>query len=67
MSKKIIIINSGSSSIKFKIFDYDNTHILAYGIAERIKVDGMFSLFIQEKKITHQVDFPNHDTAIEYL
>ncbi len=33
---KILVINTGSSSVKYELFDMDHSHILASGIAEKI-------------------------------
>jgi acetate kinase len=65
--KKIIIINSGSSSIKFKIFSASEHKVVCFGIAERITIDGYFSININDQKITTKVNFPNHQIAIEYI
>ncbi len=39
---KILVINAGSSSIKYQLFDMDNEHVLAKGACERIGTDGAF-------------------------
>ena len=37
---KILVINCGSSSAKFQLFDIDTGDVLAKGNAERIGIDG---------------------------
>ena len=37
---KILVINCGSSSCKFQLFNIDNGDVLAKGNAERIGIDG---------------------------
>ena len=37
---KILIINSGSSSLKYQLFNTETTEILAKGLCERIGIDG---------------------------
>ncbi len=37
---KILIINSGSSSLKYQLFNTENEEILAKGLCERIGIDG---------------------------
>lgn len=37
---KILIINSGSSSLKYQLFNTENSEILAKGLCERIGIDG---------------------------
>lgn len=40
---KILVINSGSSSLKFQVIDSDTEQILARGVCERIGIDGRFT------------------------
>ncbi len=40
MSKRILVLNSGSSSIKFQLLDMDNGEVLAKGLLERIGIAG---------------------------
>ena len=35
---KILVINSGSSSLKYQLFDYDNKTVIAKGLCERIGI-----------------------------
>ena len=37
---KILVINCGSSSLKYQLFDMDNEEVLGKGIVERIGIDG---------------------------
>ncbi|MBP3348821.1 MAG: hypothetical protein J6L92_08705, partial [Clostridia bacterium] len=37
---KILIINSGSSSLKYQLFNTETEEILAKGLCERIGIDG---------------------------
>ena len=37
---KILVINCGSSSLKYQLFDMDNESVLAKGLVERIGIDG---------------------------
>ena len=37
---KILVINAGSSSLKYQLFDMDNESIIAKGLCERIGIDG---------------------------
>ncbi len=36
---KILVINTGSSSIKYRLFDMENSHLLAAGLIEKIGAD----------------------------
>ena len=40
---KILVINSGNSSLKFQVIDTDTEEVLAKGQCERIGIDGVFN------------------------
>ena len=40
---KILVINAGSSSLKYQLFDMYNGEVLAKGICERIGIDGLIT------------------------
>ena len=40
---KNLVINSGSSSLKFQVIDSDSEQVLARGVCERIGIDGVFT------------------------
>ncbi len=68
----ILVINGGSSSIKFKLFNTDFS-VIASGICERIFVGGNFELEYLNKETNemvefkNEIEFPDHNVAIEYL
>ncbi|MCF0218055.1 MAG: acetate kinase [Malacoplasma sp.] len=70
MNKNILVINAGSSSLKFKLYDWDMKQI-ASGNCERIGIDGLFKMDYLEnnetKKYSTNPDFSNHDLAIDFL
>ena len=37
---KILVVNAGSSSLKYQLFDMDSGAVLAKGLCERIGIDG---------------------------
>lgn len=37
---KILVINCGSSSLKYQLYNMDNNEVLAKGLVERIGIDG---------------------------
>ena len=43
---KILVINSGSSSLKYQLIDMDTENVIAKGNCERIGIDG--------SKLTHK-------------
>lgn len=40
---KILVINSGSSSLKFQVIDSESEQVLVKGLCERIGIDGVFT------------------------
>jgi acetate kinase len=68
MNKKILIINAGSSSIKFKLFEKDTYKVIASGLCERIFVDGKFNIKYGEgKEFDGNAHMPNHTKATEHM
>lgn len=67
--KKILVLNSGSSSLKYQLFnvDGDKYEVLAKGIAERIGMDNsVISIKIGDgEKIKKLVAMPTHNEAIK--
>ena len=66
---KILIINDGSSSLKYQLIDMDNETLLAKGLCERIGLDGKFTYkpLIDGKSMIDAVDvpMPTHSEAIQ--
>jgi len=65
---KVLVINSGSSSIKYQLLNMENENVLAKGLVERIGIDG--------SRIVHRVnggkniieeDIPNHDSGLKMV
>lgn len=64
---KILVINAGSSSLKYQLFDMDNESIIAKGLCERIGIDGHLkhTPMVGEKPVfDSDMDFPTHSEAI---
>ena len=66
--KKILVLNSGSSSLKYQLFgvDGDKYEVIAKGLADRIGIDNSFvTIKIRDgEKVTKNVDIPSHQEAI---
>jgi acetate kinase len=66
---KILVLNCGSSSIKFQLFDMRKIVVLAKGVAEKVGLKGSFVNL--EKKNGQKVQFHgeiiDHQTGIEYI
>lgn len=66
---KILVLNCGSSSLKYQLIDMDNESVIAKGLCERIGIEG--------SKLTHQATgkdkyvvenpMPTHTTAIKMV
>lgn len=64
----ILVINCGSSSLKFQLIDSISEAVLAKGICERIGIDGR--LVYQPAgcdKMKTDMDMPTHKQAIQYV
>ncbi len=66
---KILVINAGSSSLKYQLMDPDTQEVLAKGLCERIGIDGKFTYKpqVEGKKRIDAVDvaMPTHGEAIQ--
>ncbi len=66
---KVLVINAGSSSLKYKLIDMDNEHVLASGLCERIGLDGSRLKHTPGDKDTVIIEnaMPNHGVAIQMV
>ncbi|MBQ3065106.1 MAG: acetate kinase [Clostridia bacterium] len=65
---KILVVNAGSSSLKYQLFDMESDDILAKGICERIAIDGKITHKLPDgRKIELAMDMPNHAVATKIL
>ncbi|MBR5468287.1 MAG: acetate kinase [Firmicutes bacterium] len=63
---KILVLNCGSSSLKYQLIDSETENVLAKGLCERIGVDGRLKHEVPGMdKMTFDLDFPNHTPAIQ--
>ncbi|MBQ0133986.1 MAG: acetate kinase [Clostridiales bacterium] len=64
---KILVINAGSSSLKYQLIDMENESLLAKGLCERIGIDGRLQHKPQNGKpvFEAEMNFPTHQEAIE--
>ncbi len=64
---KILVINAGSSSLKYQVFDMENETIIAKGLCERIGIDGHLKhtpVGNGKPVFDSDMDFPTHGEAI---
>ena len=67
--RKIIVINSGSSSLKFKLFESPSKNVLASGLIERIGLDdSIITIKYGDKKKHREVQaIKDHTVAVDLL
>ncbi|MBQ3404606.1 MAG: acetate kinase [Oscillospiraceae bacterium] len=63
----ILVINAGSSSLKYQLFDMDNETVLAKGLCERIGIDGHLKHTPNNGKpvFNEDIALPDHAVAIQ--
>ena len=64
---KILVINAGSSSLKYQVFDMENESIIAKGLCERIGIGGHLKhtpVGNGKPVFDSDMDFPSHSEAI---
>ena len=67
---KILVVNCGSSSLKFQLINMENDEVLASGRCDRIGGEGIDKPFLEYKdrtglKTRDEMDIPNHTDAFE--
>ena len=60
----ILIINAGSSSLKYQLMDPDTGVVSAKGLCERIYIDGRLTHNANGKKVVKDIPMPTHSEAI---
>jgi acetate kinase len=65
---KVLVINCGSSSLKYQLIDSESEEVLAKGLCERIGIDGrlVYQKAGGEKEIT-EAAMPTHKEAIQMV
>lgn len=64
----VLVINCGSSSLKYQLINSDSEEVLAKGLCERIGIDGILTHQPAGKdKIKTEVAMPNHTVAVELV
>lgn len=66
---KILVLNCGSSSIKYQLFDMAKEACLAVGVAEKVGLKGSFVKLEKEsgEKVKFEGEIIDHQTGIEYI
>lgn len=66
---KILVVNSGSSSIKYRLFNMADESLLANGLVERIGIKGSLINHYPAGKdaFIEEIDIPDHRKGIELV
>lgn len=65
---KIICVNAGSSSLKFKLFNMDNEEVIASGLFERIGISNSdYIIKFNGQKIEQEIEMKDHLDAVHIL
>ena len=62
---KILVVNCGSSSLKFQLIDSETEEVAASGLCERIGLDGALIYKVNGDRIKQEIDLPDHEVAIK--
>ena len=64
---KILVINAGSSSLKYQFMDSDTYEVYAKGLCERIGIDGRLTHRVPSRDLKKEFDIPmpTHGEAIQ--
>ena len=66
---KILVLNCGSSSLKYKLLSMTDNAELANGAVEKIGLEGAFLKFVKPngEKVVLDNEMPNHQVAIKFV
>lgn len=65
---KILVINCGSSSLKYQLIDMDGEKEIAKGLCDRVGIDGKVKASTADgRKAEFDVDMPNHTEAFNQV
>ncbi|MBQ2153787.1 MAG: acetate kinase [Oscillospiraceae bacterium] len=63
---EILVINAGSSSLKYQLMDPESGYVFAKGLCERIGIDGRLTHKVPQRdlKVEREILMPTHSEAI---
>ena len=65
---KVLVLNSGSSSLKFQIIEMPSEKVLCHGLVERIgEKNSVFHYKTAYDKISEESEIPNHKIGLELV
>ena len=64
---KVLVINAGSSSLKYQLLDTESGEVMAKGLCERIGIDGVLTHTgnKSDEKFKFDIAMPTHKEAIQ--
>ena len=65
----ILVLNCGSSSVKYKLFDMERQEVMAQGGVEKLGLPGSFLKFTMPngEKVVLEKELPEHNVAIQFI
>ena len=65
---KVMVVNAGSSSVKFQLFEMPEEKVIAAGVVERIGIkDSIYTIKFNGKKNEQIMDVKDHNEAVEMI
>lgn len=66
IAMKILVLNSGSSSLKYQVFNMQDQTVLGSGLVERIAIEGgkITHKTPSGEKVSFELELPNHEVAL---
>ena len=65
---KILVLNSGSSSLKYQLIDIDSQTVVTKGLLERIGLEsGIFTQTTDGEKLTRELPIANHTEGLKLV
>lgn len=65
---KVLVVNCGSSSLKYQLIETETEEVLAKGLCERIGIDGVLTHKTNKGvKVEKEVAMPDHTVAVELV
>ena len=61
----VLVINAGSSSLKYQLMNPETGDVSAKGLCERIYIDGRLTHKVGDKKVEKEIAMPSHSEAIQ--
>lgn len=68
LNLNILVINAGSSSLKYQLVDFNSNKVLARGLCERVGSDSSFHKHgVDDNEIVHETPLRDHEEAMQLV